>query len=103
MTQDLSLSESTVFRAIKQLDDTHLIVRYRKGKKLTNRYYLVDKLEWHKDSDLSKVKYHYCQKRGITPVKSEVSIVRKLNSKVTKSKVTNRDKTKLVDKLTFPV
>src|SRR3990167_8379856 len=46
ISQELNISERQVIRAIQKLEAHHLIQRKRMGKKLTNRYALLDKAEW---------------------------------------------------------
>ena len=46
IAEELSISRSQVIRAIKRLEKYNIVKRERMGKKLNNRYYLIDKSEW---------------------------------------------------------
>lgn len=86
MAAELAISESSVKRGLKRLDEHRIIVRERKGKMLTNRYYLLDKSEWSMrivgDSDGSvRPIIQFRQNHHTVP--AEPSIVRKHNSKET--------------------
>jgi len=89
MAEELAVSESSIKRGLKKLEEHRIILRQRKGKMLTNRYYLLDKSEWSKEpikeSDRSvrpirKVPQAYHR------VPPDLSIVRKHNSKETQKK-----------------
>ncbi len=86
MAAELAISESSVKRGLKKLDEHRIIVRERKGKMLTNRYYLLDKSEWSMrivgESDGSVRPIIEFQQTHHT-VPAEPSIVRKHNSKET--------------------
>lgn len=89
MAAELAISESSVKRGLKRLDEHRIIVRERKGKMLTNRYYLLDKSEWSMrivgDSDGSvRPIIQFRQTHHTVP--AEPSIVRKHNSKETQKK-----------------
>jgi len=55
IAQELDISERQVIRAIKILEAHQVIQRTRLGKKLTNRYALLDKSEWLVDNSKSEV------------------------------------------------
>jgi DNA-binding Lrp family transcriptional regulator len=46
IAEELNIGINTVKRAIKILEENHLIIKKRLGKKLNNRYILLDKSEW---------------------------------------------------------
>jgi biotin operon repressor len=46
LADQLSIGKRTVQRAIEVLEQHGILIRLRKGKKLTNRYYLMDKSVW---------------------------------------------------------
>lgn len=46
LAEEHDCSEKQISRAIKSLEDLNIIKKLRLGKKLVNRYYLLDKSEW---------------------------------------------------------
>jgi len=52
IAEELNISEKQTGRAIKILENYNIIRKVRLGKKLTNRYYLLDRSEWT-DSPIS--------------------------------------------------
>ena len=89
MAAELAISESSVKRGLKKLDEYRIIVRERKGKMLTNRYYLLDKSEWsmrivgESDGSVRPI-IQFRQTHHTVP--AEPSIERKHNSKETQKK-----------------
>ncbi|MBU2578115.1 helix-turn-helix domain-containing protein [Patescibacteria group bacterium] len=83
MAEQHSISARSVYRAINKLEKYNIIRRKRMGKQLTNRYYLLDRIEW---TDMTKKTHHTCQKRPITGDKNDISTVRVPNSKGTQKK-----------------
>lgn len=47
IAQELNISKMSVRRGVGNLEKQNIIKRERMGKKLNNRYYLIDKSEWH--------------------------------------------------------
>jgi len=83
MAEQHSISARSVYRALSKLEKYNIIRRKRMGKQLTNRYYLLDRIEW---TDMTKKTHHTCQKRHITGDKNDISTVRVPNSKDTQKK-----------------
>jgi len=46
IAEELNIGTTAVKGAIKVLEENHIILRKRMGKKLNNRYILLDKSEW---------------------------------------------------------
>jgi DNA-binding transcriptional regulator PaaX len=89
MAAELAISESSVKRGLKKLDEYRIIVRERKGKMLTNRYYLLDKSEWSMrviDGSDGSVRPITQFRQTHHTVLAEPSIERKHNIKETQKK-----------------
>jgi len=89
MAAELAISESSVKRGLKKLDEHRIIVRERKGKMLTNRYYLLDKSEWSPitvDESDGSVRPVTQFRQTHHTVPAEPSIERKHNIKETQKK-----------------
>lgn len=84
VAEELNISESSVKNGLKALLDKNIIQKERLGKKLTNRYYLIDKSEWC-DTPISDgchtpiIQVPHTYHEGAT----HLSIVRRHNSKET--------------------
>jgi len=83
------VSDSSIKRGLNKLEEHGIILRERKGKMLTNRYYLLDKSEWSKEpikkSDVSVRPIRELTQTHHT-VPADLSIERKHNSKETQKK-----------------
>lgn len=82
IAEELNISRSQVIRAIKQLEKLNIVKKIRIGKKLNNRYYLLDKSEW-----ISEV-----SDRNFTGVRQELQPVsdRNFHSKGTQLRYTQK-------------
>jgi biotin operon repressor len=66
MAEELAISKTQVRRAIKILVEHNIIKVKRLGKKLNNRYYLVDKSEWSgRTLTISPQDTHICPDRTL--------------------------------------
>lgn len=89
IADELAVSDSSIKRGLNKLEKHGIILRERKGKMLTNRYYLLDKSEWSKEpikkSDSSVRPIREFTKTHHT-VPADLSIERKHNRKETQKK-----------------
>jgi biotin operon repressor len=79
IAEELGISEKQVGRSINSLEAYNIIVKIRKGKKLNNRYILLDKSEWT-DSPITKdsQSYHY---RTDSPIHSKDTHIKDTHKK----------------------
>jgi len=107
--QELDIGRNSIIQAIKRLSFWNIIKKIRVGKKLTNRYYLVDKSEWKSISEVCLREYsEVCEinflslRDKLHGFATQTSIVRKHNSKETQKKGGKLSKDNLeIDKFSF--
>lgn len=90
---EIGVGRNSIINGIKRLEYWNIIQKIREGKKLTNRYYLIDKSQWRPlRNEYVKEYSEVCQinftslLHKLHEFTTQTSIVRKHNSKETKKK-----------------
>lgn len=93
IAEELSIGRNSVIESLKRLQFWNIIFKERKGKKLTNRYYLLDKSQWKSLCEVCLKDFSEVYHMDFTSLQdklhkftTQTSIERKHKSKETKKK-----------------